>query len=83
MDTEILKDNVYIIFLFSNVPVMAEKKDVYFAYIPARPGVTSGVPGRSVMYAGLDHGCIWGKGCRAALRLTSRRWRGGDERKVQ
>lgn len=26
VDTEILKDNVYIIFLFSNVPVMAEKR---------------------------------------------------------
>lgn len=48
---------------------------MYFAYIPARPGMARGVPGRAVMYAGLDHGCIWGKGCQASLRLTSRRWR--------
>lgn len=51
----------------------------YSAYITLHPGIVNGVPGRTVMYAGLDHGCVWGKGswrkgCQAAVRLTSRRW---------
>lgn len=69
------------IFLIENVPVMAER-DVYTAYMSSHPGLARGVPGRAVTYAGLDHGCIWGKGCQAVLRLTSRRC-GEEARKVQ
>lgn len=62
MDTEILKDNFVIIFLFSVAPVMVEK-DVYTAYITTRPGTAHLImPGCNVMYAGLDHGRDWGGG---------------------
>lgn len=85
MDTEILKDNVDIIFLLSNVPVMAEKKKRCIHYIHSstpRRGQWGAWACCNVYRSGSWMHLGEGMPSCPASDVTALE-RGGDERKVQ